>query len=278
MIIDAHHHLWKYNREDYGWMDDSMGILKGDHLPEDIGGQLPGTGVIGTVVVQARQILEETRWLLSLAAEHSFIKGVVGWLDLQSPMLEEQLEDFTEDPGLVGVRHVIQDEPDEGFMLRPAFLKGIEKLGKYDLSYDLLILSRHIENAARLAGMFPGQRFVLDHMAKPFIKAGTLDPWRGDLEALAGLPNVWCKVSGMVTEADLKRWEYADFIPYLDIVYEAFGTDRLMLGSDWPVCRLAGEYREIMEIPIRYFEKLDPGSRDKIYHKNAIEYYRLNNP
>jgi L-fuconolactonase len=275
MIIDAHHHLWRFNSDDYGWMDASMSVLKRDHLPEELESQLAEPGVSGTVVVQARQTIEETRWLLSLAAEASFIRGVVGWVDLQSPALEEQLGEFIDDPHFSGVRHVIQDEPDVGFMLRPAFLKGMEKLGEFDLAYDLLIFPEHLENAAKLVSMFPRQRFVLDHIAKPDIRSGELDPWRDGLEKLARQPNVFCKVSGMVTEADLVKWEYRDFIPCLDFVYKVFGTERLMIGSDWPVCRLAGEYREVMEIPKRYFEELDPAKKDRIFRENAADFYKL---
>lgn len=278
MIIDAHHHLWKFNEEDYGWMDDSMAILRRDYLPADLGGLLQGAGVEGTVVVQARQTAEETGWLLGMAGRYNFIKGVVGWVDLRSQGLDEQLDEFTGNSRLVGVRHVIQDEPDEDFMLGKAFLQGIEKLAQHNLSYDLLIFPKHLKNTVELVRMFPEQRFVLDHMAKPFIRDGIMDPWRQDMEALAALPNVWCKISGMVNEADLKNWKYEDFVPYLDVVAEAFGTDRLMLGSDWPVCCLAGEYHEILAIPRRYFEDMDPAQQEKIFRSNAIECYNLSIP
>lgn len=277
MIIDAHHHLWKFNEEDYGWIDDTMSILKQDYLPADIERELPGAGISGTVVVQARQSLEETRWLLDLAGKHTFIKGVVGWVELQSDRLEEQLEEFTSRQGLVGVRHVIHDEPGDDFMLRPAFLRGLEKLGKYNLAYDLLLFPGHLKNAVELARLFPEQKFVLDHISKPLIKEGILDPWSEDIEFIAGQPNVWCKVSGMVTEADCKSWKYEDFIPYLDVVVKAFSVDRLMLGSDWPVCLLAGEYREIMNIPVRYLDALDSKSKEKVYRKNCIDFYELTN-
>lgn len=276
MIIDSHQHLWQFNTEDFGWIGDSMAILKQDHLPGDIEKQLPAAQVSGTVVVQARQKPDETRWLLDQAAKHDFIKGVVGWVDLRSEKLDEQLEEFTTNPKLVGVRHVIHDEADNDFMIRPAFLKGIEKLKHYHLSYDLLLFPRHLERAVELASMFPEQKFVLDHISKPFIRAGILDPWREDIESLAAQPNVWCKISGMHTEADLKNWKYENFVPYLDVVAEAFGTDRLMLGSDWPVCRLAGEYQEIMDIPVRYFADMDPVCKEKIFRMNCIDFYELN--
>jgi L-fuconolactonase len=275
MIIDSHHHLWKFNTEDYSWMDESMSLLKRDYLPEDLEGHLAEAGVEGTVVVQARQMLEETRWLLELAGKHSFVKGVVGWVDLRSERLEEELEEFAGNPKLVGVRHVIHDEEDDDFMLRPGFLKGIERLAAHNLTYDLLLYPKHLERAVELVSMFPDQKFVLDHISKPFIKAGILDPWRKDLESLAAQPNVWCKISGMVTEAHLENWKYKDFIPYLNVVAEAFGTDRLMLGSDWPVCRLAGEYKNVMAIPKRYFRDLGEVERQKIFSGNAIGFYNL---
>ena len=277
MIIDAHHHLWKFNEADYAWMDKSMSILKKDYLPADLEKQLGGTDVVGTVVVQARQNLDETRWLLEMAGRYPFIKGVIGWFDLCSENLQAQLNEFTDDPRLVGARHVIHDEPDDGFMLRPAFIKGMEKLVQYNLSYDLLLFPKHLQRAFELVSLFPDQRFVLDHLSKPFIKAGMLDPWREEIAALASQPNVWCKISGMVTEADHEHWKYEDFIPYLDTVIEAFGMDRIMLGSDWPVCRLAGEYHQVMDIPARYFNDLDPSDREKIFSLNCIECYELTN-
>ncbi len=275
MIIDAHHHLWEFNTDDYGWMDDSMSILRQDYLPVDLEKQLTGSNVAGTVVVQARQKLEETRWLLEMAGETPFIKGVVGWVDLRSEQLTDQLDEFTRDPKLLGVRHVIHDEQDDDFILRTAFVKGVEKLEEYNLTYDLLIYPKHILRAVELVSMFPGQKFVLDHISKPFIRVGILDPWQEDIAALAAQPNVWCKISGMVTEADMVNWNYEDFVPYLDVVTEAFGTDRIMLGSDWPVCRLAGEYQEIMDIPVRYFGDLDPVGKEKVFRKNCIDFYEL---
>ena len=277
MIIDAHHHLWKFNEAEYAWMDNSMSILKQDYLPADLEKQLNGSNVVGTVAVQARQNLEETRWLLEMAHQHPFIKGIVGWVDLCSEKLSAQLDEFSRDPGLVGVRHVIHDEPDDDFMLRPAFIKGIEKLGQYNLTYDLLLFPKHLQRAVELVSLFPEQKFVLDHISKPFIKAGVLDPWQEEIAVLAARTNVWCKISGMVTEADHKHWKYEDFIPFLDVVVEAFGTDRIMLGSDWPVCRLAGEYNLVMDIPARYFIGLDPVEMEKISRMNCYECYELIN-
>jgi len=275
MIIDAHHHLWSFNEADYGWMDDSMRVLKRDYLPSDLQTELEKTGVSGTVVVQARQILEETRWLLELADANPFIKGVVGWVGLRSPNLEKQLEEFATHPKLVGVRHVIHDEADENFMLRPDFVRGIGQLKSHNLTYDLLLFPKHLKRAIELVGMFPKQRFVLDHISKPHIKLRVMQPWKDDIKALASFPNVWCKISGMVTEADVDSWNYEDMLPYMKVVCEAFGTDRIMLGSDWPVCRLAGEYEVVMGIPMLYFRSLSDEEKANIFYKNAVDCYQL---
>jgi len=275
MIIDAHHHLWKYNTRDNGWMDDSMTVLKHDYLPEDLGLELQNSGISGTVVVQARQTLEETRWLLELADEHSFIKGVVGWLNLRSPDLEQQLIEFAAHPKLVGVRHVIHDEADDDFMLRSDFRRGIALLEAYGLAYDLLLFPKHLEGAVKLVEEFPRQRFVLDHLGKPLIKAGILEPWKSDLARLAAKPNMWCKLSGMVTEADHELWQYEDLLPYMEVVMNAFGPDRIMLGSDWPVCRLAGEYREVINIVHEFIVSMDKTDQEKILYQNAIDCYKL---
>ncbi|MCP4311590.1 MAG: amidohydrolase family protein [Bacteroidetes bacterium] len=275
MIIDTHHHLWSFNEADYGWMDDSMKILKRDYLPSDLQKELEKTEVSGTVVVQARQVIEETRWLLEQADANPFIKGVVGWVDLRSPELVKQLEEFAAHPKLVGVRHVIHDEADDDFMLRPAFVKGIEKLKDFNLTYDLLLFPRHLERAVELVSMFPDQHFALDHISKPDIESGSMQPWKDDIETLAAQSNVWCKISGMVTEANLDSWKYEDFVPYMKVVCEAFGNERIMLGTDWPVCRLGAEYPEVMKIPEKFFSPLSEREKENIYSQNAIDCYQL---
>jgi L-fuconolactonase len=275
MMIDAHHHLWKYNPGEYGWMDASMSLLKRDYLPEDLEKELQAAGVGGTVVVQARQNMEETRWLLELADRHSFIKGVVGWFDLCSPYLLQQLRDFVAHPKLVGARHVIHDEPDDDFMLRSDFKTGLVYLGAHGITYDLLLFPRHIGRAVKLVNHFPRQRFVLDHLGKPLIKSGALEPWKQDISQLARYPNVWCKLSGMVTEADRAHWTYEDLLPYMETVLEVFGPDRVMVGSDWPVCRLAAEYQEVMRIVPQFVRSLDQMDREKILFANAIKCYQL---
>lgn len=256
-------------------MDNSMEILKRDYRPADLEAELRKTGVTATVVVQARQTLEETGWLLELADSYRFIRGVVGWVDLRSPLLVDQLEKYADHPKLVGVRHVIHDEPDDDFMLGVDFINGISKLQSYGLSYDLLIFPKHLGRAAELIKAFPGQRFVLDHLGKPPIRSGELNPWKKDLEKMAVLPNVWCKLSGMVTEADPLLWKKKDFIPYMDVVLNLFGADRVMLGSDWPVCTLAGAYGEVMEIALEFISRLNKSEKERIQYQNAIDCYQL---
>jgi L-fuconolactonase len=276
MLIDTHHHLWHYNRQEYGWIGESMSVLKQDYLPGDLEQELQKAGTTGTVVVQARQSLQETRWLLDLAGENRFILGVVGWLDLCSPDLDQQLLEYAAHPKLVGVRHLLQDEPDDGFMLRGDFLEGVAKLGPYDLVYDLLLFPRHLDIAVELATKLPLQRFVLDHLGKPAIRSGEMEPWRSGIQNLAERANVWCKLSGMVTEADHERWQYNDLLPYMEVAVNAFGPDRVMLGSDWPVCRLAAEYTEVMAITGKFIKSLEREDRDKILYQNAIDCYQLN--
>ena len=274
-IIDSHHHLWQFNEEDFGWMDESMEILRKDYLPVDLNSELEAAEVEGTVAVQARQKLEETKWLLNLAEENDFIKGVVGWVDLRSEDIIDQLEKFASHPKLVGVRHVIHDEADDDFILGSDFVRGIGQLSSHDLTYDLLLFPKYLKNASKLVSMFPDQSFVLDHISKPLIREGILDPWKEDITELAAHPNVWCKVSGMVTEADLSVWKYDDFVKYLDVIVESFGTDRIMLGSDWPVCKLAGEYEDIMDIPKKYFDNFNEADKERIFSQNCIEFYKL---
>jgi len=280
MKIDTHQHFWKYNDRDYGWMGPGMEALKRDRLPADLAPLLKENGIDATVTVQARQCLEETEFLLQLADENSFIKAVVGWVDLPSPQLELQLERFSWHPKLRGVRHVIHDEPDDQFMMRDDFIHGIGKLRKYDLTYDLLLFPKHIPIAAQLVAKFPEQTFILDHIAKPPIKDlgprdGRIEPWKSDIRQLASFKNVSCKISGMVTEADWHNYKPEDFTPYMDIVLEAFGTERIMLGSDWPVCTLAGQYEQVISIAADYVKKLSPNEQTAIWSENPKRFYKI---
>jgi L-fuconolactonase len=275
MKIDAHQHFWQYNPYEYKWIDDSMLALKRDFLPVDLKPLLLQEDFDGSIAVQARQTLQETEWLLHLADKYDFIKGVVGWVDLCSDNLEDQLGPFAVHDKLVGLRHVIQDEPDDDFMLRKDFQRGIGKLALHKLAYDMLIFPRHLPNAIRLVRHFPAQTFVLDHIAKPAIRTKEISPWKQNIEQLAGYPNVYCKLSGMVTEADLHNWKPDDFRQYMDAVLNAFGTDRVMIGSDWPVCTLAGAYHDIIGWMKDYFMPFSGDELEMLLGTNAKKAYSL---
>lgn len=274
MRIDSHQHFWRFNPADYGWMKSDWPIRR-DFLPVDLEQELRARNLDGCVAVQARQSLEESRWLLELAEGASMIRGVVGWVDLCSPHLAEELNPLAQQPKFVGVRQVVQDEPDDGFMLRQDFQSGIAMLRRFGLTYDLLIFPRQLPAAIALAERFPEQPFVLDHLAKPRIKDGALSPWREQIRRLAKLPNVSCKVSGMVTEADWQNWRADDFKPYLEVAFEAFGPDRLMFGSDWPVCLLAGSYEKVFEVVENYVSRLGADTEAKFFGENAAKFYGL---
>jgi L-fuconolactonase len=274
MRIDSHQHFWRFNPADYGWMKPDWPIRR-HFLPVDLEPELGAWNLDGCVAVQARQSLAESRWLLELAREASIIRGVVGWVDLRSPEVVKDLEEFAAHPKFVGVRHVVQDEPDDGFLLREDFQRGLRALRDFGLTYDLLVFPRQLPAAIKLVQQFPAQPFVLDHLAKPRIKEGALSPWREQVRRLAKLPNVVCKVSGMVTEADWQNWQAHDFEPYLDVVFESFGTDRVMFGSDWPVCLLAGSYDRVFQLTQDYVSELGADTQKKFFGGNAANFYRL---
>ena len=278
MRIDAHQHFWVYNPEEYSWISNTMNILRKDFLPADLLPILKQSGFDGSIAVQARQSLKETRWLLKLARDFDFIKGVVGWIDLSSGEAESQIEEFASDPKLVGVRHVLQDEPDDKFMLRDSFLRGIRLLKKFDLVYELLLFPGHLHNAVQLVKKFPDQQFVLDHIGKPLIKDKILSPWKEGIHQLAMQPNVFCKLSGIVTEASWTGWSSSDFVPYLDVIFDSFGPSRLMIGSDWPVCTLASDYKETIKIIIDYIALNSETDMELIMGGNAEKIYNLLNP
>ncbi len=274
MRIDSHQHFWQYHPAEYGWMQADWPIRR-DFLPADLAPVLRAHQLDGCVAVQARQSLEESRWLLKLAEGSPIIRGVVGWVDLCASDVGRQLEELGAHPKFVGVRHVVQDEPDDGFMLRADFQRGIAALPAFGLTYDLLVFPRQLPAAIALARKFPGQPFVLDHLAKPPIKDGALSPWREQIQELARLPNVRCKVSGLVTEADWQAWRADDFKPYLEVAFEAFGPDRLMYGSDWPVCLLAGKYERVFGLLEDYTRPLGADARAKFFGENAAQFYGL---
>ena len=274
MRIDSHQHFWRYNSAQYGWMKPDWPIRR-DFLPADLEPELHACALNGCVAVQARQTLEESRWLLALADSAPVIKGVVGWVDLQIDCVEEQLAEFAAHPKFVGVRHVVQDEPDDYFMLHPDFLRGISKLKQFELTYDILIFPKQLPAAIELVKSFPDQVFVLDHLAKPPIRDGALSPWQEQIRRLAQSANVWCKASGMVTEAKWQGWKPRDFAAYLDVIFEAFGPDRVMYGSDWPVCLLAATYKQVFALVKEFVARLGPEVEAKFFGSNAARFYRL---
>jgi L-fuconolactonase len=274
MRIDAHQHFWIYNPHDYAWIDDSMAALRRNFLPADLKPELELTGFHGSIAVQARQTLEETRWLLELASSAPYICGVVGWVDLRSPDVRSQLDAFARNPKLVGIRHIVQSEPDDRFLLRPDFLRGISALAEFDLAYDILIYPKHLPVAAEFVSRFPSQRFVLDHLAKPPIKAGEVDSWARGLQELSAFPNVFCKLSGLVTEADWIHWKPEHFKPYLDTAFACFGPERLMIGSDWPVCTVAASYADALDIVRNYLSQHPPQVREAVLGGNAARFWR----
>lgn len=275
MRVDAHQHFWRYDPAAYGWIDDGMQGLRRDFMPGELQEEMAGAGVDACVAVQVRQSLEETRFLLDLAARHPFIAGVVGWVDLEADSVEAQLAAAARDPRLVGVRHIVQSEPDDRFLLRPAFCRGVARLARFDLTYDILIYPRHLPVAAEFVARFPDQRFVLDHLAKPEIRAARIDAWAGDLRRLASSANVWCKLSGLVTEADWQRWRPSDIEPYLDVAFDCFGADRLMAGSDWPVCTVAAGYSRTMAVVRDYVGRRPAAERDLVLGGTARRFWRL---
>jgi L-fuconolactonase len=273
-MLDSHQHFWAYDEAQYPWIPKNSPLHR-DWLPADLEREQAKVGVRGSIAVQARQSLEESHWLLTLADHCPSIRGVVGWVDLRSDAVERDLAEMAKHPRAVGVRHVVQDEPDNGFLLREEFMRGIGKLQGFGLTYDLLIYPRQLPAAIELATRFPEQRFVLDHIAKPHIRDGVLSPWREQIRELAKAPNVFCKVSGMVTEARRESWQPDDFRPFLDVVFEAFGVDRLMWGSDWPVCLLAGSYEQVFRLVNDYTQALPASGREAIFGGNALRFYRI---
>ncbi|MFM8379075.1 MAG: amidohydrolase family protein [Planctomycetia bacterium] len=275
MRIDAHQHFWSYSAAEYPWIGAGMERLARDYSPADLAAVAEPLGVAGSVAVQARQSLEESRWLLHLADEHPFIRGVVGWVDLRNERVAEEIAILAQHEKFVGVRHVVQDEPDPRFLLGESFVRGLRHLHPFGLAYDLLIYPHQLPAAVELAGLLPEQTFILDHLAKPRIKAGEIAEWRRDVEALARCPNVACKLSGLVTEAAWRRWKRADFTPYLDVALAAFRPERLMFGSDWPVCLLSGEYADVVGIIDDFIASLAPIEQTLIRGDTARRVYRL---
>jgi L-fuconolactonase len=277
MRVDAHQHFWMYDAREYEWIDDSMRALRRDFLPAESARVMAGVGFDACVAVQARQTLEETRWLLALADANPSIVGVVGWIDLQAgaESVRAQLNEFAEHPRLVGIRHIAQSEPDDRFLLRSQVIEGIGILAEFGLAFDILIYRRHLAVAAEFVARFPQHRFVLDHLAKPNILYGQIDDWERDIRRLAAYSNVFGKLSGLVTEADWARWTATDIRPYLDVAFDAFGWQRLMIGSDWPVCTVASDYGRTMRVVVEYISARPAHEQDAILGGNAQRFWNL---
>jgi len=273
--IDAHQHFWIYNQEEYKWIDASMVKLRRNFLPSHLNKELKKNDIDFCVTVQARQTLQETKWLLELAQNNSFIKGVVGWVDLKSNSVEQDLEQFAAYKKFKGVRHVLQDEDDDRYMLRTDFKQGLSQLKKFGLTYDILIFPRHIKYTCVLVDQFPQQKFIIDHLSKPLIKDGKIESWKKDMQELAKADNVFCKLSGMVTEANWKSWKQEDFVPYMETLLEIFGSNRLLFGSDWPVCTVAAKYEQVLEIVNKFINSLSQAEQARIMGQNAIDFYNL---
>jgi L-fuconolactonase len=275
MIVDSHQHFWQVGRFDYPWMSPELGVLYRDYLPEDLESILKQCGVARTVLVQASNSLAETKWLLSLADKHSFIAGVVGWVDLTATDIEHELEGLTANPKFKGVRHLVESEPDEDWLVQPSVLAGLQKLAALNLSYDLLVHTRHLKHVSRVAETCPNLRLVIDHMAKPPIQSGEVGQWASKLKVAAGYANVHCKLSGLVTEANHRSWRPEDLRPFVDCALEYFGPKRMMFGSDWPVCLLAASYNQVLDCFRLLTSELSDSDQDAILAGNSTAFYQL---
>ncbi len=275
MKIDSHQHFWRYDAARDAWITESMAVLKRDFLPDHLAAELIANGIDASIAVQADQSENETMFLLDLAEKNKHIAGVVGWVDLLSPRVGERLEYFSRFSKLCGFRHIAQGEPDDRFLAREDFVKGVAQLRAFDFTYDILIYSKQLPAAIELAARLPEQPFVVDHLAKPQLKSGKAAPWAAQMRELAHNKNVFCKLSGLVTEADSKHWKADDFKPYLDVVFDAFGVERLMFGSDWPVCLLAATYGQVKQLIENYVKGYSEADKEKIFGGNAARFYGL---
>lgn len=274
MRIDAHHHFWRYSPAEYGWIDDSMAAIRRDFLPYDLAAEIGGAGVDGVISVQACQTLSETEWLLTMAEAHPWIRGVVGWAPLADPKAPGLLEGLAANPRLLGVRHVLQAEAD-AYMDRADFNAGLAQLHRLQLAYDILIYHQQLPAAIRLVDRHPDQVFVLDHIAKPDIRGGALQPWARDLAELARRRHVFCKLSGVVTEVDYASWSYEQILPYMETALATFGPERMMFGSDWPVCRVATTYAAWVRTAERFAASLSADEQRAVFAETAVRAYRL---
>jgi L-fuconolactonase len=272
--IDSHQHFWQYIVVKHDWIDDAMAVIRKDFLPADLQPVLQQHNIDGCIAVQADQTEAETNFLLALQKENDFIKGIVGWVDIKAENITERLSYYKQFNAIKGFRHILQGEAPE-FMLQPNFVKGIAALKAFDFTYDILIFPKHLQAAIALVKQFPDQKFVIDHIAKPYIKDGLIEEWKKDMNAIAQCKNVCCKISGMVTEADYQLWKPENFAPYLDTVVDAFGTNRIMFGSDWPVCLVAASYTQAMDIVKDYFSSFSGTEQNNFFGNNASAFYNL---
>ncbi len=278
VVVDAHQHFWDRSREefDYSWQETpEMSAICRDRMPDDLRPLLAASGVDQTILVQTQHHLDENRWALQLADQHDFIAGVVGWVDLQSDDCRRQLEEFQDHSRFVGIRHITQDEPDDDFIVGESVAGGLAVLQQLSMPFDLLLYDRHLRHVPALARRFPDLPLVIDHLAKPPIRTGEIKNWQSDIAAAAEFPNVWCKLSGLVTESDRDRWSFEQIRPYADVVLECFGPRRLMFGSDWPVCELAAGYQEVFGLASQLISQLSDSEQARILGGSAIECYAL---
>ena len=275
MRLDAHQHFWKYDPVRHGWIDDRMQVIRRDFLPADLAPELTTAGIDGCVAVQADETEEETRFLLDLAEEHDFIRAVVGWVDFKAPDISDRLAQWRERQLLKGFRAIMQGQPDEKYLTNRTFIEGIHKLAGTGFTYDLLVYHDQLTSLIRFTERFPDQSFILDHIAKPDITNGRIKPWKEHMKTLAQHPGIYCKLSGMITEADWKNWRYDDLAPYLEIAGECFGTDRLCFGTDWPVCLLAGGYQTVKGVLDRFLGQVTEAERENIWGNNARKFYNI---
>ena len=275
LIVDSHQHFWQVGRFDYPWMSPEVDVLCHDYLPAALASVLNRNRVDRTILVQASNSLEETRWLLSLADQHAFIGGIVGWVDLESAEVARQLDEFTAHPNFKGVRHLVESEPADDWLIQDQVVNGLRQLSSRGLSYDLLVHTRHLKHARRVADECPELHFVIDHLAKPPVARREIDDWARHLKETALRPNVWCKLSGLVTEANWANWRVEDLRPYVEKALEYFGPARMMFGSDWPVCLLAASYDQVLESFEMLLAGLDEKGKRQIFSESAIEFYRI---
>ncbi|WP_109697207.1 amidohydrolase family protein [Chitinophaga deserti] len=275
MTIDAHQHFWRFDPVRDAWITEEMNVIRRDFLPADLAPLLKTAGIDGCVAVQADQSEAETQFLLDCALENDFVKAVVGWVDLRSPQVAERLAYWAGQPLVKGFRHIVQGEADDRFLLREDFNKGISALKKHGFTYDILVFPHQLPAVEQFVEMHPEQPFVIDHLAKPYIKKKEIGDWTKQIRRIARWPHVQCKLSGMVTEADMQNWKESDFRPYLDIVLEAFGPGRLMYGSDWPVCLLAADYTRQKGIVDSFIASLSASEKARIMGGNAAAFYNI---